>query len=738
MKKELTSEQERSLILTKYGQLLRICRPFLEADDLELIRAAFELVLKAHSGLYTNSGEPFIVRSLDVAIITAESLGLATTSIVSIMLYDAVIHDKITYSEVEEQFGKDTTLIIKGLDTVSTKINLSKLEENPENYIKFLLTLTSEMRVILTKLAYRLYDMRHIQHETEARQQKILDETQFLYAPIAHRLGLYKLKTEFDEKLLKETQSEVYRMIAKKLNATKAIRDKYIAAFISPLKEKLSQRKLKITIKGRPKSIYSIWKKMQAQNVPFEQVYDLFAIRIIIDSEIRNEKADCWEVYSVVTEKYQPNPMRLRDWISNPKKSGYESLHTTVLGPEHKWIEVQIRTVRMDEIAEKGQAAHWKYKQQGAVNQGLDSWLAQIREELEKTDAKALSEIDQSKVDLYSKEIFIFTPKGDLKKVSRGATVLDFAFSIHSQVGAQCTGALINEKIVPIKYKLQNGDLVKILTSKKQKPKREWLTFVNSPKTKAHIRRALKEIEFENIAVGRDSLMRKFKQQNIEFSDKYLKELLAKFGKFKKEVELYEAVGKEEIDHTKITKFLKEIIETEKTLQQPKEREFEETELKKTGNSDFLILDKSLANANYTFAKCCNPIPGDKVFAFVTVAKGAKIHKTSCPNAADMRARYPYRVLKVKWKSQEGIQANFLANIEVRGADELGTLNKLSKIISYDMKLNMRSATVEKEGNIFKGNFLVYIHNAEKLEILIEKLKNTKGIHEVRRVNSLQ
>jgi guanosine-3',5'-bis(diphosphate) 3'-pyrophosphohydrolase len=597
-----------------------------------------------------------------------------------------------------------------------------------------LLTLADDVRVILIKLADRLHNMRTMNFMPRDKQLKICSETVYLYAPLAHRLGLYSIKSELEDLSMKYMEPETYKFIATKLNEKKAEREFFIKEFAGPIDKILKELDLNASVVGRPKSIHSIWTKMKKKGIPFEEVYDLFAIRIILDSLPENEKSDSWKAYSIVTDLYRPNPDRLRDWISSPKANGYESLHTTVMGPKGQWVEVQIRTQRMNEIAEKGFAAHWKYKE-SSTDSGLDQWVHKVREMLSNPEANALDFLDEFKMNLFSDEIFIFTPKGDLIQLPVDATALDFAFEIHSDVGAKCIGAKVNHKLVPLSYKLQNGDQVEVITSGKQAPKEDWLNFVVTAKAKAKIKSSLKEEKRKIAEDGKEILERKLKSLKITYNtDNILK--LSYYFKLGSTQDVFYNVAKGLID----LKDLKEFAASEKIVEQKPAQETDNDQIQKlikqvkTKDSDILLIGEDLQKIDYKLSNCCNPIPGDDVFGFVTVSDGIKIHRTNCPNATKLMSSFGYRIIKAKWTSQK--QLAFLTGLRITGIDEVGLINNLTQVISTDFKVNMRSITVDTDQGIFKGTIMVYVNDTHHLDNLIEKIKEVKGITEVMRFDS--
>jgi GTP diphosphokinase / guanosine-3',5'-bis(diphosphate) 3'-diphosphatase len=597
-----------------------------------------------------------------------------------------------------------------------------------------LLTLADDVRVILIKLADRLHNMRTMEFMPRDKQLKLSSETVYLYAPLAHRLGLYAIKSELEDLSMKYMERETYQFIKNKLNEKKTEREKFIRDFGEPVKKALAAQDLEADIFGRPKSIHSIWNKMKKKSIPFEEVYDLFAIRVILDSAPENEKADCWKAYSIVTDLYRPNPDRLRDWISSPKANGYESLHTTVMGPRGQWVEVQIRTTRMNEIAEKGFAAHWKYKESSS-DSGLDQWVQKVRDMLKNPDSNALEFLDDFKMNLFSDEIFIFTPKGALIQLPLNATALDFAFEIHTDVGASCIGAKVNHKLVPLSYKLQNGDQVEIITSSKQVPKEDWLSFVVTAKAKAKIKSALKEERRKIAEVGKEILERKMKSLKITYNSENLLKISYYF-KLTSTQDLFFNVAKGIID----MKDLKDYQASEKVIENKPQDKIEQEQVQsllrniKAKDSDMLLIGEDMQKIDYKLANCCNPIPGDDVFGFVTVSDGIKIHRTNCPNAAKLMANYGYRIVKARWTNQQELA--FLTGIRITGIDDVGLINQITTVISNDFKVNMRSITVDSDNGIFEGSIMVYVNDTEHLDNLIKKLKMVKGVTAVTRFDS--
>jgi len=728
-------ESEKKEILKRYRALLKACRRTMEKGDKLFIRKAFNISLEAHKNMRRKSGEPYIYHPIAVAQICAEEIGLGTTSIICALLHDVVEDSELSIEDIERLFSKKEAKIIDGLTKISGVFDQGSSSQ-AENFKKMLLTMSEDVRVILIKLADRLHNMRTLESMPREKQIKIASETLYLYAPLAHRLGLNAIKTELEDLGLKYTEIDVYNEIGQRLKETEPERKKYIAKFIAPIKETLDEQGFKFKIFGRPKSIYSINNKIKTKGVTFEEIYDLFAIRIIIDSEGDDEKSDCWRVYSLVTDIYYPSPERLRDWISSPKANGYESLHTTVMGPEGKWVEVQIRTTRMDEVAEKGYAAHWKYKD-GSNEGQLDDWLKKIREILESPSENAMEFLDNFKLNLFAEEIYVFTPKGDLKILPINSTALDFAFEIHTQVGEKCIGAKVNHKLVPLSYQLKSGDQIEVLTSSKQKPKEDWLKFVVSASAKAKIKNALKEEKRQKAEEGKEMLKRKFRVLKIDFNLQNITEL-ANFYKLPSNQELFYrfAVGNIDLKHLKDFHQVKgKITHKSGILNRHEPTKTLEQMVKETrGKSDMLVIGENLQKIDYKLSPCCNPISGDDVFGFITVNEGIKIHRVNCPNAIEMLANHAYRVVKAKWTSTELI--SFLAGLKITGIDEVGIVNTITKIISNELNVNMRSISFDSNDGVFEGQIMVFVHDTNHLTELINNLKKINGVLSVTRIDS--
>tara|TARA_B100001093_G_scaffold505292_1_gene562417 strand:+ start:245 stop:2485 length:2241 start_codon:yes stop_codon:yes gene_type:complete len=733
--KDITlSPSEKKEILKEYRRLLGNVQFNLRKGDRERIRQAFEMAIEHHAGMRRKSGEPYIFHPLAVARIVSEEIGLETTSIVCALLHDTVEDTELTLEDVEHAFDKNTAKIINGLTKISGVFDLNSSIQ-AENFRKLLLTLTDDIRVILIKLADRLHNMRTLFSMPRDKQLKIASETDFLYAPIAHRMGLYKVKSELEDLSMKYREPEMYKFIAKKLNETKRSRNRYINNFITPLNDLFSKKKLNLEIYGRSKSIHSIWSKMKKQGVSFEEVYDLFAIRIIVNSPDAKEKSDCWNVYSIISDLYRPNPKRLRDWISNPKSNGYEALHTTVVGLKGKWVEVQIRSKRMHEIAEKGVAAHWKYKEGGTVHSedGVDRWLASIQSLLNDKEQNALEMVNNFKMNLFSSEIFVFTPKGDLKRLRRDATALDFAYDVHSDIGNKCIGAKVNQKLVPLSYILKTGDQIEILTSKKQKPNEDWLSFVVTGKAKSAVKKAINE-ELRLIADdGKQVLIRKFKQLKINAVDENFW-TISNYFKLSSPLDLFVAISKNKIKFgdLKNLEVVHGIVKANRPKVQVSKDDFQETIAKTLSkNAELIIMGQSSDQLDYSFAPCCNPIPGDDVFGFITINDGIKIHRTTCPNSVQLMSKYSYRVVKTKWNNQRDVA--FLSGLKLNGIDTMGVISQVSEIITNNLHINMKSISFESKDGIYEGKIMLYVTDSEQLEIVIKQMKAIEGLVSITR-----
>ncbi|WP_372751322.1 bifunctional (p)ppGpp synthetase/guanosine-3',5'-bis(diphosphate) 3'-pyrophosphohydrolase [Labilibaculum sp.] len=722
---KFNKEEERKQILYRYKHLLVTCRNIVTRADIKLVRKAFELSLKDHEGERRTNGEPAIYKSISIAQIVVEELGLGRTSVICSLLYDIVQKKQITLEEISDLFGDKVSQIISGLVRVTDIYNQNPSLES-ENFRKLLLSFADDVRVVLIIMADRLFNLRNLENKTEKVQKALAKEIEFLYIPFAHRLGMYNVKSDMEDLALRYLQPDVYFDIEKKLKDSEEERQKYIHDFVKPIQVELDQLGLNYKIKARTKSIASILHKMKTKQVEFEEVYDIFAIRVILKANAKKEKSECWKVYSAVSDLYRPNPKRLRDWITIPKSNGYESLHTTVMGPNNRWVEVQIRSKRMNKIAEQGFAAHWKYKG-GKGEGGLDAWLQDVREVIESQGTDSIDLIDEFKADLYHKEIYVFTPKGDLKQLSAGATLLDFAYSIHSDVGDKCIGGTVNQKNVSIKQVLNNGDQVAITTSNSQKPKADWLNFVVSTKAKNKIRQSIKEELLKEADLGKEMLKRRMKNWKVDFDDENIRKLL-NFYKYKLAVDLYQGIALEQHDLSQIKDILTEKKETEKV--EAELPEYSSKKITKEGE-DVLIVDENISNVDYSLANCCNPIFGDEIFGFITIGKGIRIHRIGCPNAAEMQSRYPYRVVKANWTDKGS--ASYQAVLHITGEDELGIVSNISDVISKDLRVQMRAIAVDTNAGSFVGNLTVVVASTEHLDTLIVKLKRVKGVQRVTR-----
>jgi GTP pyrophosphokinase len=671
-------------------------------------------------------------RSIDVAFILSEEVNLGKVSILSLLAHFLLSYKFVSLDEIETIYGLQVVSIVKGLQKAK-ELNIKDQAFESENYRKLLLTIVEDIRVVIILICNQLYKMRRLQEYREDMRMRLAKESSFLYAPLAHRLGLYRIKSELEDLSLKQTNNDIYKEIADKLKETKSSRDLYIASFIQPLKEKLELSGFKFSIKGRTKSIYSIWNKMRKQNTVFENIYDLFAIRIILDTPIEAEHSECWQVYSIVTDMYQPNPKRLRDWLSIPKSNGYESLHITVMGPEGKWVEVQIRTERMDEVAEKGFAAHFKYKGiKGEV--GLDSWLANVRDLLENPSDNDIECMDDFKLNLYNKEVFVFTPKGDLQQMPKGSTLLDFAFLIHSDLGCRCIGGKVNGKSVPIRHVLSNGDQVEVFSASNQTPKKEWLGFVKTTKAKTRIRQFLREQEATNMAIGKELLKRRLKNWKLEYDESIVFRLAQKFG-FKNIHEFYQCLAEDKIEVSRLKDIY--IAIRDKDILAPDEFKSTEgyehvTELESISlKEDVLVIDNHLQGIQYQLAKCCNPIYGDDIFGFVSVSGGIKIHRTDCPNAPQMMSRFGYRFIKAKWAGKS--ESQYCCQLKVIGNDDIGIVTNITSMIQKESNVVLRSISVNSVDGFFQGHLTVLVSDNKVLDNLIKKIKSIKGVKSVER-----
>ena len=727
-------EKEREEILAQFNDLIHHTYRKLNDEQLEFIKKAFEIALDAHKDQRRKSGEPYIFHPIAVAKIVANELGLGATSIACALLHDVIEDSDYTYEDLEKIFSKKVADIVNGLTKISV-MNNQNVSVQSENYRKLLLTLSNDFRVILIKIADRLHNMRTLDSMRPDKQKKIAAETVYIYVPLAHRLGFYNIKSELEDLSLKYNFPEIYNEISEKLIVAKEKREQYVQKFIQLVSEKLEEEGLNFKIKGRAKSISSIYRKILKQNIPFEEVYDNYAIRIIYKSDAKNEKFLAWKIYSIVTDLYQSNPSRMRDWISQPKSTGYESLHLTILGPDNKWVEVQIRSERMDEIAERGVAAHYKYKEgfnQNSDDKNFEQWVLQIREVLENQHSLSTSELlDNIKLNLYAKEVFIFTPKGDVKILPKGATVLDFAYSVHSQLGEQCSGAKINGKLMPISYVLKNGDQIDIITSPKQKPKKDWLDFVITSKAKSRIKAALNSDKNEKATEGKEILQRKLRHAKINFSEDEINNI-QKYFNLKTSQELFLKF----YDNTLDTSDLKRYSDSKKSIFKnifqsllKKKNEFIETQ---KSDLDLIVFGRNEEKLNYSFAKCCSVIPGDKIFGFLTINEGIKVHNENCPNSINLRANYDYRIMLAKWVNSERFINN--VKIEIQGMDRLGVINDISSVISKNMNIDMKSISLSSIDGIFIGNITLEVKNKQQLEEVLSQLRGITGILSLRRL----
>lgn len=735
-KYNLDEEQEKKEIVRHYRALLRALKPRLKKGDRELVRTAFEMAADAHKDMRRKSGEPYILHPLAVAQITVEEIGLGVRSAICALLHDTVEDTEVTLEDVEREFGTEIAHIVNGLTKISTVIDSNTSTTQAENFKKILLTLADDPRVILIKLADRLHNMRTLDSMSREKQLKIASETVFVYAPLAHRLGLYIIKSELEDLAMKYTEQDKYREIARRLKETKRERSRYINEFIKPIKEVLQEEGFTFDIYGRPKSIHSIWNKIKTKGVQFEEVYDLFAIRIILDSAVDKEKADCWKVYSIITDFYHPSPERTRDWLSNPKSNGYEALHVTVMGPNGKWVEVQIRSKRMNDYAEKGVAAHWRYKEgnQTVQESKFEQWFSQIREILNSPDSNTLDFLADFKSNLFTEEIYVYTPKGDLKILPVGSTALDFAYSIHSAVGNKCIGAKVNYKLVPLSHKLRSGDQVEIITSNKQKPSDDWLNFVLTAKAKSKIKDALKEEKRKVAMDGKELLERKLDHMKTSASQYNINELV-QFYKQPSPLDLYYQIAVRNIDLKELKQFnvLGDKLEPPKPVKLP-EVIIEEPHQKQSSKKDaeLIIFGESSDKIAYKLANCCRPIPGDDVFGFITASEGLKIHRTNCPNAAQLLAHYGHRVVKTKWVKNREI--SFLTGLRIVGMDDVGVIHKITNIISGELKINIAGLSIESKEGLFEGLIKIFVHDKDELEELVDRLKGLDGIQSISRL----
>lgn len=732
---EVDIEKENAEIAKAYKELLKVSYQTLSKEDKKLIRHAFEVALDAHKDQRRKSGEAYIFHPIAVAKIVASEIGLDATCIAAALLHDVVEdNEDYTKDDIERLFGETVARIVDGLTKISSLSKDADVSTQAENFRKMLLTLNDDVRVIIIKIADRLHNMQTMDSMRRDKQEKIASETLYIYAPLAHRIGLYNIKTELEDLGLKYTEPEVYNDIAEKMEESKEEQDKYIKEFAKQVKDSLDKEGLNYVIKGRPKSIYSIRKKIIKQGVEFEEVYDKFAIRIIYNSDYKNEKFLAWKIYSIVTDNFTPNPTRLRDWISSPKSTGYEALHITVMGPKNRWVEVQIRSERMNEIAEKGYAAHYKYKQ-GNSEDALDTWIDKLQEALESNETNAVDFVEQFKLNLYSKEIFVFSPKGDLKSLPKGATPLDFAFSVHTEVGMRTRGAKVNGKLVPLSHELHSGDQVEILTSDNVKPNRNWLDYATTARARSKIKSSLKAEKKEVAEEGKEILRRKLKQLKISLDEKSVNEMVNHF-KLKTSLDLFYRVGIGTIDNKMLKDYASSRSNMFMTYIKSRIRkptvspDIDKDEI--TSKYDLLVFGKEEEKLDYKLSECCNPIPGDPVFGFLTINDGIKVHKKNCPNALSLQSNYAYRIMQAKWI--DSTQQEFAAQIKLSGIDNLGLVNNITKVISSNMHVNMKSISFESDDGVFSGKINVVVTNINMLNKLIQNLKKINGIHKVSRI----
>ena len=734
---EIDLEKENKAIAKEYKELLRISYQTLTPEDKKLIRKAFDVAVDAHQDQRRKSGEAYIFHPIAVAKIVASEIGLGATSIAAALLHDVVEDTPITIQDIEKLFNPKVAQLVEGLTKISMVQKDLNASVQAENFRKMILTLNDDVRVILIKLADRLHNMQTMDSMQEDKQTKIASETLYIYAPLAHRLGLYNIKTKLEDLGLKYTEPKVYNDIVSKIKETKEEQDEYIKTISEVLKKSLDEEKIDYIIKGRPKSIYSIRRKMLAQNVSFDEVYDKFALRIIYKSNAHEEKFLAWKIYSIVTDHYRPSPSRLRDWISSPKSTGYEALHITVMGPKGRWVEIQVRSERMDEIAEKGYAAHYKYKNGGTEESGLDIWLNLLKEALENAETNAVDFVEDFKMNLYSKEIFVFTPKGEIKSLPKGATSLDFAFSIHSEIGIRTRGTRVNGKLVPLNTELKSGDQIEVITSQSQKPTTHWLDYVTTARAKNKIRNVLNENTKKTAEEGKELLTRKLRHLKVTVNEQVINELV-NFFNLKTSLDLFYRVGIGSIENQQLKDYASQKSNTLMNFFKNKIKRTPHTADKDihkqllSKNYDLLVFGVDQDKLDYKLSSCCNPIPGDEVFGFVTINEGIKVHKKDCPNSISMQSNYAYRVISAKWI--DSTQQEFKAILNITGMDTIGLTNKLTKVISNNMNVNIQSISLSGEAGLFKGRVAVIVQNNTILNKMIENIKKIDGVDKVTRV----
>jgi len=732
METNLDLEEEKKAIAREYKELLRISYQTLSDEDKKLIRLAFDTAVDAHKNQRRKSGEPYIFHPIAVAKIVASQIGLDAIAIASALLHDVVEDTDYTIEDMERLFGKTVAHIVEGLTKISSMSRENDISLQAENFRKLLLTMNDDVRVILIKIADRLHNMQTMDSMADYKQAKIASETLYIYAPIAHRIGLYNIKTELEDLALKYTDPERYNSILNKMEESKEEQQEYIEAFTKIVETSLTQQKIDYYIKGRPKSIYSIYRKMESQGVSFEEVYDKFAIRIIYKSEPAEEKFLAWKIYSIVTDHFRPNPTRLRDWISSPKSTGYEALHITVMGPKGKWVEVQIRSERMHEIAEKGYAAHFKYKHGDQKEEGIEMWLNRLQEIFENSEANAVDFVEDFKLNLYSKEIFVFTPNGEIKSLPKGATPLDFAFYIHTGVGLKTRGAKVNNKLVPLNYVLKSGETVEIITAENVKPTKNWLNYATTAKARSKIKNALKEETKTVAAEGKEILVRKLKQLKITLNEEVMNEMVSYF-KTKTSLDIYYQAGTGEISNQMLKDFVSHRTSffglfKNKAVKKPTDEPIYSPNV----HYDSIVFGKEEESLDYTFSKCCNPIPGDPIFGFVTINEGVKVHKKTCPNAISMQSNYAYRIIQAKWVKSD--ERDFKVSLKISGIDRDGLISDISKVILDSKFVKLTNINIDTEGNVFSGKVSISINNNATLKKLMQDIKNIKGVDKVNRL----
>ena len=732
METNIDLEEENKAIAREYKELLRISYQTLSDEDKKLIRLAFDTAVDAHKNQRRKSGEPYIFHPIAVAKIVASQIGLDAVAIASALLHDVVEDTNYTIEDMERLFGNTVAHIVEGLTKISSMSRENDISLQAENFRKLLLTMNDDVRVILIKIADRLHNMQTMDSMAEYKQAKIASETLYIYAPIAHRIGLYNIKTELEDLALKYTDPERYNSILNKMEESKEEQQEYIEAFTKIVETSLTQQKIDYSIKGRPKSIYSIYRKMESQGVSFEEVYDKFAIRIIYKSEPAEEKFLAWKIYSIVTDHFRPNPTRLRDWISSPKSTGYEALHITVMGPKGKWVEVQIRSERMHEIAEKGYAAHFKYKHGDQKEEGIEMWLNRLQEIFENSEANAVDFVEDFKLNLYSKEIFVFTPNGEIKSLPKGATPLDFAFYIHTGVGLKTRGAKVNNKLVPLNYVLKSGETVEIITAENVKPTKNWLNYATTAKARSKIKNALKEETKTVAAEGKEILVRKLKQLKITLNEEVMNEMVSYF-KTKTSLDIYYQAGTGEISN----QMLKDFVSHRTSFfglfkNKAVKKTTEEPIYSPNVHYDNIVFGKEEESLDYTFSKCCNPIPGDPIFGFVTINEGVKVHKKTCPNAISMQSNYAYRIIQAKWVKSD--ERDFKVSLKISGIDRDGLISDISKVILDSKFVKLTNINIDTEGNVFSGKVSISINNNATLKKLMQDIKNIKGVDKVNRL----